>query len=709
MSSTPVERPKRRMLAAAISTALITTAVQAAEDSTLEEVVVWGRFQQSLVNRIPISPEEFPFTLNILGREFLEERNFTRPIEALTTLPNIMRVEDRQGTGTAFFLSRGFAAPILVDNRTQGGIRGSGARDDSFVERYEVLKGPASISLGPVGAGGVINTVTKVPEVDRALGIKLRTDQFGSVGGELDANMGEIGSGVMLRVNGAYRDFGFDADETKRETLAIRPVVTADIGPATSVRASVAYTEHTLNPNPGFPLLSNGEIPNQIDTDTFTGFDNGEGEVEDLLYDLEANHEFLDNLKLTVRGSKQESDFTYNNTSGLYNYNYADGGPGIGLNDPYVYSYTGGGEIESENTFYDAQLAYQAQVWGQRQDVVVGVAYDESAFQRDFSAFPLVGPISLDEIDEPRRGPSDFGLLSPFTISDSELNSLFAEAALRPNDRLTINAGVRYDELEQLTVNFRRGMAIEAPYDDDEVTFRLGVSGEVSHSLNAYASYAQAFSPQFGVKRGNDPVKAETSEGFELGLKGKALGDRVSFEAGVFHTTREDIAVSDPSNDRAAGEFFVITVGEVELQGFEFTGNLNPLAGLNVNASVGYTDIDVIEAGDDEVSEPVFPEVTGSVYVSYQLQSGTLQGLSLGGGARYVGEREGPYTDYDSYTIADINISYPIKENMTVAVDILNVSDEFYLENAASFAQNLSGGSVLGPPRTAVLTLRTQF
>lgn len=678
--------------------------------SNIEEVVVLGEFQQSLVNRIPIGVNELPFTLNVIDRDFLDARNFTRPIEALTTLPNITRTEDRLGTGTANFLSRGFEAPILVDNRPQNGFRGAGARDDSFVERYEVLKGPASISLGPIGAGGIINTVTKLPEADQSFGIEVRGDQFGSIGGEFDVNLGEtLGPVFLLRINGAYRDFQFDADQTERQTFAIRPVVTADFGFSTSLKASVAYTDKSLNPNTGFPLLSNGEIPAQINTSTFTGFDNGTGDVEDILFEAEANHQFLDNLKLTVRGSQQTTDFNYQNTSGLYNYNYADGVPGIGLNDPYVYSYAGGAETESESTFFDAQLAYQAGFWGQQQDFVVGVAFDDSSFDRLFSDFPGVGPISLDNLDEPRIGTTDFGEFSPFTIFDQELNSAYVESALRPNDWLTIISGVRFDDLDQVTENFRGPNVFESAFDDNEVTFRVGGSAAVSETVNLYASFAQAFVPQFGVRRTSGPVEAETSTGFEIGVKGSIAEGLFSFDAGLFQSTRQDVAVDDPSNNAAASEFFVITVGEVELEGLEFSGNLNPLPGLALTLNVGYTDIEITEAGDDEVTAEVFPEFTGSSYISYELQAGALEGLRFAGGLRYVGEREGPVVDFGSYTVADVSVSYPILENTHITLDVLNVADELYLENSASFAQNITGGSVLGPPMTAVLTLRTKF
>ncbi|QBG34993.1 TonB-dependent siderophore receptor [Litorilituus sediminis] len=349
-------------LAAAISLALTAPLAFAEENKTkdedIEKIEVTGSFQQSLINRIPVTPKELPFTLDVVDSELLELRNFTRPIEALTTLPNIARTEDRNGTGTTSFISRGFTAPILVDNRIQNNFRGAGARDDSFVERYEILKGPASIASGPVGAGGIINTVTKNPYVEQGASVKLRADQFGSAGVDFDFNMGEINNSdtVLLRVSGAYRDFKYDADHQGRTTTAIRPVAIFNLGDSTSLKASVAYRETESNPNGGFPV-PNGEIPDNIDTDTFLGFVDGEVESEDLLINTELNHEFLDNLKLTVRASKQATDMDYKHIGGVYSYDNLTTGD-------YTYLSENAAQNEINATFVDAQLAYQANFWG---------------------------------------------------------------------------------------------------------------------------------------------------------------------------------------------------------------------------------------------------------------------------------------------------------------------------------------------------------
>ena len=699
--------PKKSVLALAVAAACHANAQENSVEAIanqdkfpeMEEVVVFGQFQQSLINRIAITPGELPFTLSVLDREFLDARNFTRPIEALTTLPNVFRTEDRQGTGGTQFLSRGFDAPILVDNRVQNNFRGAGARDDAFVERYEVLKGPASIASGPVGGGGIINILTKSPHAERSTDLKLRADQFGTAGGEFDVNLGNLSesNSALFRVTGAYRNFQFDADEVERKTVAIRPVTIFNIGQATSVKASIAYTKHDVTPASGFPLLQNGDIPDGIDTDTFAGYANSDGEVRDTLANLEVNHEFLDNLKLTVRGSKQKTDFDYQNTSGLYNY---AGDPGLAG----MYGFPQTAATESEATFVDAQLAYSTDFWGQDHSFVVGVANDKRSFDRLFNTYTYDGPYSLANIDQPRFGDGGSGPLLPFTLFDSKLKSVFAEGVLRPTDRITVVGGIRYDRLEQLILNFRRGREIRAPFDDSEVTARIGVSLEASDNLNVYASYAQAFVPQFGLRRNNSAVEAETSDSVEVGVKGSAFNGAMTFESGLFRTLRKDVALNDPDN--VPGEAFVVSAGEIRVQGLEFSTVIRPTPALNIVFNIGYTDIDVVKAGSDEIAAPVFPELTASFYLDYKIQSGALEGLSVGGGVRHVGEREGPRVDWDSHSITDLNFGYTISEGLDLSLDILNVTDEKYVENTSTNTVNrLSGAAVLGAPLTAAFTL----
>jgi len=677
------------------------------KDIDIEKISVTGTFQQSLINRIPVTPKELPFTLDVIDKDLLDTRNFTRPIEVLTTLPNISRIEDRAGTGTTNFLSRGFAAPVLVDNRYQNDFRGMGARDDSFVERYEVLKGPASIASGPVGAGGIINTVTKTPTVNSSASVKMRSDQFGSAGADFDVNIGEIDNSdtLLLRVSGAYRDYKFDADHVGRKTTAIRPVAVFNVGAQTSIKASAAYRNVESNPNGGMPLTNEGKILPGVDTSTFNGFINGKSDSEDVTYDVEVNHEFLDDLKLTIRGSKQSTDNDYKHTGGVYGYQPPwNAGINPDKEDNMIYVSENKARNTLEATFIDAQLAYQAEFWGQDQNFVIGVAHSENDWTREFGENYRWEAISLEQIGEPIYGwdEENYGDFYLFTSRDQKLSSIFSEAALRPSEKLTVVAGIRYDKLEQ--VNFRRG---ESFYDDNELTLRLGASYAISDELNAYASFAQAFVPQFGVKRDDSTAEAETSDGFEIGIKGSAFDNRTSFQAAYFWTKRKNVAVEDPENTNV---YYVITAGEVDVQGIELSSTTILTDALNLSFNIGYTDIEVSDEDKElGVPNPVFPEISGSLYLNYEVLSGSLEGLSLSGGLRYVGESTNKtYTDktWDGYTVADISAKYPVSDNISLSLGVLNLTDELYIENTYTTGVNkYSYGAILGAPRTVTMTL----
>ncbi|MEM6649588.1 MAG: TonB-dependent receptor, partial [Pseudomonadota bacterium] len=462
--------------------------------------------------------------------------------------------------------------------------------------------------------------------------------------------------------------------------------------------------EQELRRNTGFPLNADGSVPEGIDTDTFTGLQNGIGEVDDTYVDAQIVHDFLDNLKLTVRGSYQRGNISYQNADGLYNFNNVDGVRGLSEANPFVYTFYGfAGDIDNEVLFFDAQLAYQAEMFGQTQDFVIGASYDDTSFERSFNSDTQSDPISLTDLDIPRVGPTTFTPLEPFDKTFLDLRSVFAETALRPKDWLTIVAGVRYDSLEQ--EGERRGF--ESLLEEDEVTFRLGASAAVVENLNVYLSFAEAFEPQGGrPQRSGEEVGPVLSTGYEAGLKGTLWNGRAGFEAAIFETTRENLAVADPNN--AFGEDFQVTIGEIRLRGAEFSGNVALLDTLDWTVSLGLIDTDVLEAGDDEVTPPfLIPEFNASSFVTYEVGEGNLEGLKLGGGFRHYGDSENGTISNDAYTVADVNISYPIRDDITLSADILNVFDEFYLETGP--LPIVTSANQLGQPRTAVITDRARF
>ncbi|MEO0399422.1 MAG: TonB-dependent receptor [Pseudomonadota bacterium] len=672
-----------------------------------DEIVVTGRFQQSLINRIPIDPKELPFSFNVVDRDFLDQRGNIRAIDALANLPNVTISRDFFNSGAPQFLTRGFFASVLVNNRAQSFANGAGFRDDSFVDRYEVLKGPTSISLGPVLPGGIINTVTKSPELEPFIAFDLSTDQFGSFSGEFDLNSGALFDGdiVRARLSGAYRNIGFDDDVTNREVFAIRPVLDFVMSDRTSAQLSFSYRKIQTVPTASFPLFNDGSVPSAFSTDLYLGFDNSRTDGEDIYIEGEFNHAFLDNLKLTLRGSHQNSRLDYQNTSGFFNYLYNDELSGISPDNPVVYTYSWNGSFNDDNTFIDAQLSYDVEIGGRRQDFVVGVAYIESEVLRPFAFGQTFGPLNIFDESFPVLPATPLAAdFSPFVDDDSQLFSVFAEAAVRPTDWLSVIGGVRYDDFEVVSRGFRG-----VPTNRSDVTFRLGATASVSETVNIYASFAESFVPQGGRLRSGDAVGPETAVSYELGMKGALFNDVVEYRAALFNTVRNNIAVNDPTNIRGV-ENFVVPIGEQTNRGFEAVADVKPFVGANINLSYGFVDVERAEEANQSLVLATPPKHTFSAFGAYQFQDGPLQGFTVGGGPRFQSDREAVRdgVEIDGFMTVDMLASYSMTENLEIQFNVLNLSDERYLESIGDVG-GLSGEARFGPPRTFVFTLRTRL
>jgi len=89
-----------------------------------------------------------PFSLDIIDETALHQRGFFNPLDILETVPNVVRRQTQLLPSGGTYLIRGLNAPVLTNNRPENDSRGSGRRDSSQIERFEVLKGPVSILLG---------------------------------------------------------------------------------------------------------------------------------------------------------------------------------------------------------------------------------------------------------------------------------------------------------------------------------------------------------------------------------------------------------------------------------------------------------------------------------------------------------------------------------------------------------------------------------
>src|SRR5262249_30892367 len=103
-------------------------------------------------------------TINVVPKQLMEDQNATTMRDALRNVPGISLAAGEAGAQGDNLTIRGFTArsDFYLD-----GMRdfGSYYRDPFDLDAIEVLKGPDSLLFGRGSTGGVVNQVSKQPEL----------------------------------------------------------------------------------------------------------------------------------------------------------------------------------------------------------------------------------------------------------------------------------------------------------------------------------------------------------------------------------------------------------------------------------------------------------------------------------------------------------------------------------------------------------------
>lgn len=139
------------------------------------------------------------------------------------------------------------------------------------------------------------------------------------------------------------------------------------------------------------------------------------------------------------------------------------------------------------------------------------------------------------------------------------------------------------------------------------------------------------------------------------------------------------MSTPDPNNPN-----FSVQVGEQRSQGIELDIGGEILPGWNVVASYAYTDARTTEDNAIEVGNFLanVPENQVSLWTTYEIQEGSLQGLGFGLGLFYVGERQGDLDNsfqLDNYLRTDAALYYR-KGRLNAAINIRNLFDVRYYD-----------------------------
>jgi iron complex outermembrane recepter protein len=700
-------------VAAAVALALgLANIAQAAEEITLDEVIVTAERREQNLQDVPISA-------TVLSARDLDRRGVTDLNDIQTVAPAVaINVVNR----STFVNIRGVGIAQSAPTSNPGVafyIDGQLIPHEQFIGQafydinsIEVLRGPQGTLTGQNSTGGAIYVRTPAPVFNKYSASFEQT--FGnyswirSIGA---ANLG-FSDSLALRLSGVYDD---------------RDSFTDNIGPSGSDpgnvglkagRANLAYRalEGRFTANLRLEYFDwktdNNAVKNRTDTvssDPFTIEEDGRSYMNQQGHrnSLELHFGLTDNMELRLLSSRQRGK-TEDQTDGDRT--------ATALPQPPTSNV---GRVANARTGFKTWL-HEANL----------LSTGEGRVQWVLGAFYMHEGIPVSLLRD-NRHTTDF-VASNSTIithAENESKSGFGQVNAFVSDTFELIAGARYSKDTQYYNRIALPGAplpagtdrIGPPASSSQWTGKLGANWHVMDDLMYYATASRGYKAGgVNLTLGTPNFAPEKNTVYEGGFKSTLADKRLRLNGSFFYSDYKNIQFSSLFNalpltqNAASGK----SVGaELELTG--------RFGGWDVNAGLGYLDAEFAKAATivntvTNVSTlvpkgadlPFSPEFTVNAGIDY--------GFVVGGGRlvprvqwSYVGRQiatpfPSAVTIVPSRNLFDLRLTYE-QDNWQIEAFSNNATDKTYIASQLQNSTSATGGIIYGAPRQYGLRAKVNF
>lgn len=667
---------------------------QSTEDDVIELVVTGSAptryriIESSVGTRTDTPVINVPQSIQAVPEQVLEEQGVTSLGDALRNSAGVTTGRVASDTPALTPVIRGFESENTLRNGLRDTTLGT-LSEVTNVERFEILKGPASVLFGQGDLGGTVNVITKVPLNDPSYKFDFQAGQFGLYRPSIDFTgpLGNRSDSPAYRLTSSYQWSDSFRDFEERRTFFVSPVLKLINSDRTQLIAELEHlTYNTTGNAPELPSLG-------------TAVDNPEGEIdssanlgEPSLSESESRvtrwgyrfkHEFNDNLTfanelLISNAEVPTSTFVF--PRGLRGDNRTL--DRIVLENP--------NELSSLNL--NTSLAGKFATGDIKHELLFGVEISRDTFE-DALNFKGIGPIDIFDPQYSPESLNDFAIPLEDVRAETDSIGFYLQDQISLSKQWIVVLGGRFDIADE---DYEDRLIPTNSYERTNEAFspRAGVVYKPAENISIYGSYTRSFKPVTGRERINrvdgDPLEPEFGTQYEVGVKADLLDNKLSTTLALFHLERTDVRV-----DGAVDPLSVTQTGKQRSQGVEVSvaGEITPE--WNIIASYAYTDAiiaedDVFEEGN---SLSNVPKHGASLWTTYQIKSGNLRGWGLGLGLYYAGERQGDLNNsfsLPSYLRTDASLFYR-RRNLSASLNFQNLFDVNYYQGARNDLRVIPG------------------
>ncbi|MEN9869436.1 MAG: hypothetical protein RLZZ171_419, partial [Cyanobacteriota bacterium] len=641
--------------------------------------------------------KDIPQSIQAVPQQVIKDQQANRLEDALRNVSGVSAGDSFGGT-TERFVIRGFAQNTTLVNGFRQGAFGQGFPSLERLERIEVLKGPASILYGNLEPGGIVNLVTKKPLKEPFAEMNLELGSFGLFQSSLDFSDAIDSEQKLLyrlnanfEVNDGFRDF--DQDTTR---LSLAPTISWQIGNNTDVLIDFNYINEARPFDRGIVAIGDGVA--DIPFDRIFQQSDDEYKLEQLSASYQLEHRFSDRWKLRNSFrlvSSETSDFRLDSLliddSGILERGFRRNND---INENYSLQTNVVGE------FTTGKVEHQ---------LLAGVDLDRATGVGRQGRLPddpvfLIDVFTQEADPVPDIEPEDLTSFARDENTRADLLGIYLQDQISISEQFQFLVGGRLDIYDQKSIDFTEDLTAEQ--SQERFSPRVGLVYQPIEPISLYASYSSSFNPDpfNSTTVDGDILEPSTGTQYELGVKGEFLNKKLATTLAFYQIDRTNIATTDPDNPD-----FSIAAGEVRSRGIELDLAGEVLPGWKVIAAYAYTDAEITEDNLFAVGNKLenVPENSASLWTSYQIQQGSLQGLGLGAGVFFVGDRQGDLDNtftLPSYVRTDAAIFYR-QDNWQANLNFQNLFDVDYIRSSETFREALRPGD----PFTVIGSVSWQF
>lgn len=669
-----------------------------------------------------------PQTIAVISADVFNAQGARNLTEVLRNTPGISFSGGENGfsTDTNNFSLRGFdtSGSIFVD-----GVRDSGnyPRDVFNLESVEVAKGPAA-DFGRGGLAGYVNLVSKSPKAqDFSRGTaSFGIDQYDSdarARTTLDLNR-QLNEGTAVRLNLLAQVGGIAGRErAQAEAFGIAPSLAFGLDGDTQVTFSAQHLNQSGRPDWGVPAAT---IPGTVNynpdagrasRDNFYGLVSDYDDNESTMVTLRVDHKLSPSLNLSnqLRWGQAQRDSAYTAPTG----------------------YTAATQVATAGTFSYGRVNHSLSNLTN-----LSASFDTGSFHHtlatglefsrersDADRYPTVtAPTTPILNPDPRR--SSLSRPNPTESAGVDIDTVafYVYDTVELAQRWQLTGGARVERYE---VDLESRNAAGAPigpngYSVSETTVsgKLGLVYKPVEHGSVYASFGVATLPPGSylsnpdisrtgdnafpglLGQNNESAKPQRAVNHEVGVKWAFFDERLQVNAAAFSTERRSVAVSGKEPGVPSSPTLLRGYSKLEVQGVELgvNGRIGErwqiLAGLVVLDSERKLDpyLDAARREANPADYGTFltangdqlaftPEVSANLWTTYRFDSG----LTLGLGAQYVDDSfagrpddadriipNGRFGELPGYTVGNLMLSYPVNQNLSLRLNVDNVTDRTY-------------------------------